>query len=376
MTENECARTGGNRAGAAFSTARAEDRAPRCSAPQDKKPDPHRLTILTTFGPPATKTLGLDRNGAPTVIEGYGEAARFKVAQARVRSLAELLAVLRRLAKAPRSFVIRGEPLPTTNPRDCRRLLHAQLDPKTGEIHDPTFVAAARAWLALDWDGLPCPAGLDWLGHPELTFRTLARLAPPEFRDAGGVLQATSSAGIRPGIHARTWHLLDRPVSEAEAKRWLAGAPVDRSLYRAVQPHYTAAPVVRGCADPLPCRLWLVPGNAERVPVPDLPEPPPSPIPAPASAAIAARTPYARAALEREAAAVAAATKGERHETLNKAAFKLGRFVATGDLGAGEVARELAKAAAAAGLTDGPAELARFLAYPLRAGAERTRGRV
>ena len=46
--------------------------------------------------------------------------------------------------------------------------------------------------------------------------------------------QLSSSAGIKPGLRVHLWYWLDRPVSDAEAKRWLKGAPVDLSIYQPV----------------------------------------------------------------------------------------------------------------------------------------------
>ncbi len=131
-------------------------------------------------------------------------------------------------------------------------------------------------------------------GTPEAAAPYLASLLPPAFRGCGCVIQATASAGIKPGIRARLWYLTDRSVGDAEAARWLAEAPVDRSLYRPVQAHYTAAPGCQGVPDPMPWRVFLVPGEHERVPV--LPEPEPSrPLSAGAGEQRGSR--YARAAL-------------------------------------------------------------------------------
>jgi hypothetical protein len=188
----------------------------------------------------------------------------------------------------------------------------------------------------------------------------------PEFAGVGCVAQATSGAGVKPGIRARLWYLLDRPISDGEARRWLAGAPVDHSIFRAVQPIYTAAPVLRGVADPMQWRLCLVPGP--RVTVPELPEPPaPTPLTR-REPGYATGPHYALAALEAECRAVVAAGVGGRHEALNRAAFKLARFVASGELSEGEVALCLIAAARDAGITDGERELCRFLACGVAAG--------
>jgi hypothetical protein len=59
---------------------------------------------------------------------------------------------------------------------------------------------------------------------------------------------------------------------------------------------------------------------------------------------------YAQAALTAEADRVARAPVGRRNDTLNRAAFALGRFVGAGLLGAADVVRELETAARRAGL--------------------------
>jgi hypothetical protein len=57
------------------------------------------------------------------------------------------------------------------------------------------------------------------------------------------------------------WFWCDRPVTGAELRHWLRGAPVDPSVFGAAQPVYTATPVFAiGAADPLPHRLLLLPG--------------------------------------------------------------------------------------------------------------------
>ncbi len=76
---------------------------------------------------------------------------------------------------------------------------------------------------------------------------------------------------------------------------------------------------------------------------------------------------YAVAALEAETERVASAVVGCRNDTLNRAAFALGRFVGAGLLDAGVVRRELADAARYAGL--GQAEIRGTIRSGLRAGA-------
>jgi hypothetical protein len=105
-------------------------------------------------------------------------------------------------------------------------------------------------------------------------------------------------------------------------------------------------------------------------PLPDSPEPlraliegPPPP---PSHGPVAHPTRYARAALAAEADRVARAPAGSRNDTLNRAAFALGRFVGAGLLDAAEATRELEEAARFAGL--GRAEIRGTLRSGLTAG--------
>jgi hypothetical protein len=196
---------------------------------------------------------------------------------------------------------------------------------------------------------------------------------PWHFHGAGAVLQATGSAGIKPGIRARLWCLLDRPVSDAEAKRWLAEAPVDRSLFNPIQAHYTAAPVfVHGIADPLPWRVAKIEGPL--VPVPDLPESAPRPRPAVDAFVPRAKTGYASAALAGEVQAVASAPTGDRHHRLHLACVKLWRLIDTGALTVSETASALMNAAVRSGIDDPDPVLRAFVARSLKSAARQSIG--
>ena len=74
------------------------------------------------------------------------------------------------------------------------------------------------------------------------------------------------------GIRMRLGFMLDRGVSFAQAKSWLAGIEgLDECTLRPAQPIYTAAPLFRdGLADPLPERLGVLDGERELVAVPEI----------------------------------------------------------------------------------------------------------
>jgi hypothetical protein len=81
-------------------------------------------------------------------------------------------------------------------------------------------------------------------------------------------------------------------------------------------------------------------------------EPPPRPRRFPLAVGGSHGNGYVAAAVNAEAAAVASAGEGSRNDTLNKAAFALGRFVKGGELAASQAEQTLLSAAAAAGLPE------------------------
>jgi hypothetical protein len=175
------------------------------------------------------------------------------------------------------------------------------------------------------------------------------------------------------------WHLLYAPTGLGNRVGLLAGvdwrgrgglvvAPPSRHpsghAYRWVRPL---------CAELLavPDRLWarLVPPPAQRTTGP----PPP-----PAAVAGGRAERYARAALDREAAAVRAAPVGTCNHTLNRAAFNLGQLIAAGLLDAEQVGTVLLEAAMAApttGHADRERKARATIESGLRAGQQRPRRR-
>lgn len=251
----------------------------------------------------ATKVI--ERRDDGTVWKrGFDAEKYFSVQHVHVRGFRSLAMTLTGLARDPRACVIRGQALPGINTERARRLLHA--DPLTGEA--PSFKAADRRWLGLDFDGILCPVGVDPREDPEDAARHLAGKLPDEFSDASFWWQWTSSQGFKEGtLNARLWYWLDRPIPDAELARWAAwvnrgghlpeteretwlahAGPrlVDPALFRAIQPHYVAAPLFRnGLTDPLRRRYGVWQGLEDEVAIVI---PPPEALPAPTIASGAA----------------------------------------------------------------------------------------
>ncbi len=98
---------------------------------------------------------------------------------------------------------------------------------------------------------------------------------------------------------------------------------------------------------------------------------PDQPTHATSGAAVRHLSRYASAALAGEVDRVSSAVEGERNDTLNRSAFRLGQLVAVHLLPEAEVIRELTSAALIAGLS--PAETARTIRSGLGAGRRQPR---
>ncbi len=150
-------------------------------------------------------------------------------------------------------------------------------------------------------------------------------------------------------------------------RQWLDGTPADPSVFGAVQPIYTAAPVLApGMVDPLPARLLNLPGNpdtaAVSVPSPETLTPPPRVLTPKTAMHPMQADRYVRAVLEAAAGRILTASK--RHPTLIAEARSLARFVNAGLLTATDMQTVLTRAAEQAGKNDA-AEVAACIQWGL-----------
>lgn len=331
-----------------------------------------QLTILRTKGLPATKTIVAGADGLPVIASSYSNAKTFAVRQETVTGIGDLAAALDRVR--PDEFVIRGKPLAGTDWRRCSRRLHP--DPETGE--PATFGEKPRRWLLLDFDTVPAP---DWLDpmEPGDAAPYLRSLLPDEFQASSFWWSYTSSAGIKPELRLRLAFWLERAVGKAELDRWLAGSPVDATVFRTVQATYVARPILQGVADPVPRRSGLFVDVDDTVPVPELPPVEVKPA-APTHSPNGKRyvkveregqsrdnaSEEARDDLARLSWAIRRGGKGNRHRLLLWAAARsveLDRL-----LSREEIAGELLDAARRAGLDEPDKELERQIANGFKIG--------
>ena len=299
------------------------------------------ITVVRTHGRRLAKLIRPDGT-----IEGYDLARTVDLIEHPIPDLATLHGLLRRMQHRPDCAIVRGCPADRNRTRRVRRLLFD--DAKTGE--PATLLEMPRRWLALDLDSIPGPASLDLFDLGACARVAVATL-PVAFSHKAVIVQATASHTFKPGIRLRLWIWLARPMVGADLKRWLDTSPVDRSVFGAAQPIYTAAPVFDGRANPLPLRVALVPGGAEVQP------------PSPASLAPAPRLPsmpirvhsnaaatYALAALENAVARIL--TAKDRHPAIMSEARSLARLVEAGLLTSQAMASALHEAARSVGKND------------------------
>ena len=206
------------------------------------------ITVLTSKGPLLTKRWTVDG------IQQYDRAKNYTAEHHPVASVHDLSARLSQLEREPRQCVVRGQ-----------HIDHPQQDIETTRDLEH-FEEVPRRWVCLDVDGfepvLCCP-----VTEPEgAVWEFVARHLGDEWQGVSHHWQLSSSAGA-PGkehlLKAHLWFWLDRPRSGAELEAWARqkGVPVDSTVFRTVQVHYTAAPVVDpGVACPVRQRSGLVEG--------------------------------------------------------------------------------------------------------------------
>jgi hypothetical protein len=269
-----------------------------------------------------------------------------------VASFDDLARVLGALVGEPKWYAVRGRVRDGVDKAACRRT----------HVNDPTLAPAAHRWLVLDLDHVDdAVAPETFAADPgRYAAATRARL-PSAFHAVRAFWMATSSAGFKPGVRLRMAFWLDRSLSDDECKAWIAGwalqistdgKAVDTAIFTPSQPHYTAAPVFDGVADPVPAGLrWgVLAGEVDTVAVPS------------------ELTPGSGAfdALERARRKIERLEEGERRNALNRTAFALAQRYGEDELPAKRIEDTLFSAGAIAGLPDG--ELQFTIANAVRDG--------
>jgi len=266
-----------------------------------------QLTVLQAPGRCLTKIYGRDRKGG-IVKRAYDNAALFYSRVHIFEGIDGLFALQGMLQRRQDCCVIHAPPgrwHPGDGELANRRVYAAaELADDRGRFHKPArkgadefkqrqdveagrlrpvtvlpaFEAVPTALVLLDFEKVVLPAGIAWRDDIAYTAAYLRQNNLPDgFHGRRCTYFATSSAAdlTKPDlggdeIRMRLGFMLDRPLTTAEAKRWLADVDgLDRCTLQSNQPIYTAAPVFRdGLQDPMPERLGMLDGEHELVAVP------------------------------------------------------------------------------------------------------------
>jgi hypothetical protein len=229
---------------------------------------PHAVTVLTSADGRRYRKI-VDLKDPANIVEPDTIGMRFDVETVRVQNVQDFCSLISKLQERPDQLVIRGGLISgDLSAKGVYRRSRDRGSGTTGDREPATFHDVLRSWLAIDIDDLPVDDGFDRL-DPEACLNRALEVLPEEFAGVSCVLQFTGSHMIKPGLRLRLWFLLDKALSSDQAKRWLMPCPVDKSIYRTVQPHFTAAPAFTpGSDDPVPRRTMVLHGSHERVCVP------------------------------------------------------------------------------------------------------------
>lgn len=212
------------------------------------------LTVIRSNSSKKLFTKTFSRKGK--CVESYGKISRLgSVESVQLKTHAAMLSLLRELEHEPTACVIRGE-LRDDAPDGptLRRNTH---------FSDP-----ARKWIMIDIDDLELPASLQGASGKLIARYVRSRL-PAEFHGVKCVWQMSCSAGFAGAncVKMHLWFKLLTACTSASLRRWLADVPhIDPSVFKAVQPHYVAAPICD--SDPISKRSGMLKGPVRSVAVP------------------------------------------------------------------------------------------------------------
>ena len=224
------------------------------------------LQILTMIGDGRVATKQFALENSKIVSTSYGMGKYFDCNAVQVEGLQDLSKALTGLEEQSTKFVIRGSLKNGVSPINVVRRSKGPM---------ATFEACERKWLLIDIDELELPSKWsEFNKHVDEIVDHATNKLPLEFHGVDTHWQFSSSMGMKNGIRLHLWYWLSRSVSDQEAEAWVteADTKIDRALYRAVQPHYTSAPVFgAGVSNPVTTRsgLKLFGKNRDTVSVPD-----------------------------------------------------------------------------------------------------------
>lgn len=175
-------------------------------------------------------------------VEDYDGGWLYRPSRIELAGLADLGDLLEALSGDPTACVIRGALIPGAQSEWVPRRSKEQEDREA-----PDFEAAAHRWVCLDLDA--STVALD-PADPRASIAAWRATLPSSLATCGMVFVLSSKASLFPYLRGHAWVWATEPVDDTTLRAWCAANDFDPSLARAVQPHYTAAPIFVEGADP------------------------------------------------------------------------------------------------------------------------------
>jgi hypothetical protein len=210
------------------------------------------ITLLHCKDQPVTKRLCRDALGA-IIKKSYGNAFTYDAIKVDVANLQDLSRLLAEVEAAPHFHAIRGRI------KGGEEVVCDVLRRKSGDAAVFEEDPAGHHWIMLDLDSIATPMLLAPPDDIEVVVGFLVRLLPAEFHDASFHWQWSCGAGLDgwKTLQIHLWFWSERRHTDQELRRWgrwvngrVGDTLIDCSVFQAVQPHYTAGPILDGVEDP------------------------------------------------------------------------------------------------------------------------------
>lgn len=227
------------------------------------------LTILTSAGPRLTKVWD-SAVGKPL---GYERAQQVSVSERTVSGIRELSALLTELESQPNTCLIRGKFIGHAKARELYPAEIAASLKKGKALAAPKegftlrrlnfFTPQKLHFFYIDIDKF-VPTGIDPVLEPEKAIdQYIIKSLPPCFQAVTYHWQLSSGAGHPDNAGVLKAHVafcLATAIAGDDLELWVKALSldIDVTVFRTVQPNYTAAPVfINGVHDPVPVRSGL-----------------------------------------------------------------------------------------------------------------------
>ncbi|MGV8893173.1 MAG: DNA primase family protein [Burkholderiaceae bacterium] len=219
-----------------------------------------KITVLTSVGLRMAK-----RWNADGTIDPYGNAKNFHHREVEIDDIHALSALLTRIEHNPFTVIVRGGYIGKAL---AEPVMSKVENWKPGCMVRQLEVIKDRAirMMMIDVDEFRPTTG-DPITQPVACIEEFITDSLPDcFAGASYHWQLSNSAGSAKNaglLKVHIWFWLDTPYTCAELSAWQIASriPIDPSVFRVIQPHYTAAPVLApGVANPVPVRSGFVNG--------------------------------------------------------------------------------------------------------------------